>query len=246
MDSESRFAPATVRILTVLPLFLGLVACLDNFPVPVGDPEKSRIDPYISGIWVQEDESTFYVFEPYDKRTWILVTADLSETFENCEVAEESEENSDSNLEVEELSFYERFIADIVKYGTNCYEIEQEEGAVKVWRTKLGGEWFMTWEPLGFINAESGFEPDAWMVWGIDTSGPNQLQLRMMSDEHEGWDALDDIDDEDIRSRDVEKIIRKHARDDDFFAEDAVLHLDRVLPEHYELVEDFFDEGMME
>ena len=39
------FSGALIAIFAV-PVFLGLTACLPTFPVPVGNPEKSRIDPY--------------------------------------------------------------------------------------------------------------------------------------------------------------------------------------------------------
>ena len=233
MGSESRFMSGAARVLLLLPLIPGLTACLESFPVPVGDQEKSRVDPYISGVWVSNEDDRFYVFQPYDKRTWLLTSAQLSEAFENCEVTE-------PNLEADELDYYDRFMADIAKNGTDCYEIDWKWPVFKVWRTKLGGEWFMTWEQLGDFDTERGFEPEEWMVLGIDTSVPEQLHLRIMRSANEGWD---DIDWEDVTSRKVEKVIRKHARDDDFFEEKTFLELHRVLPEHVSLVEIFIDNG---
>ena len=49
--------------LALLPLLVGVWAC---FPVPVGDPEKSRIDPSMSGLWLGEE--ALIVLDPYDKR----------------------------------------------------------------------------------------------------------------------------------------------------------------------------------
>jgi hypothetical protein len=232
-------APATTRVLLLLPLFLGLVACLPSFPVPVGDPEKSRIDPYISGIWVStwDDGKAVLVFEPYDKRTWLLSITDISAEPENCEVAED---NAASDQETLELSSYEELIADIAKLGKDCYELEYAPRAWKIWRTKLGGVWFMTWEPLGQFDAKKGFAPKEWDVRGIDKSSPNQLNLRLISDQNDAWDG---IDEEDLTRRRVEKIIRKNARDPNFFEEDGDLELHRVLPEHYKLVEEFLAEG---
>ena len=142
------FSGALIAIFAV-PVFLGLTACLPSFPVPVGNPEKSRIDPYISGIWMWEDEESFYVFEPYDKRTWILSAFEISKDLENCEeqfAAGEQEELDSDEPEVE-LNAYDALVLDLQRYGPDCYESDYEIAGVKVWRTKLGGEWFMTWEP---------------------------------------------------------------------------------------------------
>lgn len=59
-------------MLLLIPFILGLLACL---PVPIGDPERSRIDPTISGVWVYmegDERRGFYAFEPFDKRAWLL------------------------------------------------------------------------------------------------------------------------------------------------------------------------------
>jgi len=56
------------------------------------------------------------------------------------------------------------------------------------------------------------------------------------------------MDEEDITRQMVEKIIRKHAGDADFYIEDDTenLILYRVQPEHAELVAEFFDEGVLD
>ena len=54
-----------------LPVLMSLLACI---PVPLGDPENSRIDPDLNGLWIMEDGPDEWVllFEPYDKRTWLV------------------------------------------------------------------------------------------------------------------------------------------------------------------------------
>ncbi len=98
----------------------------------------------------------------------------------------------------------------------------------------------MTWEALADLDPEKGFEPDEWVVRGISKLNTDQFNLRMISDQNDAWD---DIQEEDMTRRVVEKIIRKHARDPDFFEEGGDIELHRVLPEHYKLVEEFLDEG---
>ena len=241
MNSRYRSVTGAAIAVLALPVFLGLLACIPTFPVPVGDPEKSSIDPAVSGIWRMEDEDVFYVFEPYDKRTWAVTAFELTENLEGCEYEETDDESLDD--EYLELSDFQNLMVDIEKYGTHCYEVGRAPGLIKAWRTKLGGEWFMTWQPMGIFDAETGFTPPEWMVFRLDTSQPNRLRLIWIDLENEAWKEMNDGPEEDVTRRAVERIIRKHADEEDFYEEDAILIFDRVLPEHYELFEDFLDEG---
>ncbi|MGI9222333.1 MAG: hypothetical protein ACR2QS_14995, partial [Woeseiaceae bacterium] len=233
------FSGALIAVFAV-PVFLGLTACLPSFPVPVGNPEKSRIDPYISGIWMLEDENHFYVFEPYDKRTWLVSGVTIEEDDDYCEEKFATSELDEDLESHEEPDAYQELIDGLTRYGSECYESEREAGVIKAWRTKLGGEWFMTWEPLGAFDGEDGFGTDEWIVYGIDTSVSNQLRLKLPRDSHEAWDVFEDLEEDKITSRMVEKIIRKNADDEEFFGEDALVFY-RVLPEHYRLFDDLFD-----
>ena len=71
MKPRIRSASGAVLMLAIIPAIVGLLACM---PVPIGDPERSRIDPEITGawVWLNDGDSSFFVFEPYDKRTWLL------------------------------------------------------------------------------------------------------------------------------------------------------------------------------
>ena len=236
------FSGALIAIFAV-PVFLGLTACLPTFPVPVGNPEKSRIDPYVSGIWMWEDEESFYVFEPYDKRTWILSGFEITEDVEACEeiFAAGEQEDLDSDEPEVELNEYDALVADLQRYGSDCYESDYEIAGIKVWRTKLGGEWFMTWEPLSVFDAEEGFGADEWIVFRIGTSEPDTLTLQWLDTDHAAWDPIEELDEADVTSRAVEKVIRKNADDESFYDQEAVMVFRRVLPEHYELFEDFIE-----
>jgi hypothetical protein len=67
-------------MLVIIPIFAGLLACM---PVPVGDPERSRIDPELSGVWAMTEggaDSGNYLFRPYDKRTWLVVGVEASDS----------------------------------------------------------------------------------------------------------------------------------------------------------------------
>ncbi|MFQ6006556.1 MAG: hypothetical protein ACE5OQ_13765 [Woeseia sp.] len=53
----------------IVPALLGILACM---PVPVGNPERSKIDPGLTGVWLglAEGGAVVIVMDPYDKRTW--------------------------------------------------------------------------------------------------------------------------------------------------------------------------------
>ena len=73
MTPKIRSFSGAALMLVIIPIFAGLLACM---PVPVGNPERSRIDSELSGVWaMMEDgaESGHYLFRPYDKRTWLVV-----------------------------------------------------------------------------------------------------------------------------------------------------------------------------
>jgi len=238
------FSGALIAIFAV-PVFLGLTACLPAvFPVPVGNPEKSRIDPDITGVWFDEDEEAFYMFQAYDKRTWILGVLDLYPSdSENC-VAEDrgaADENSDTEEAEIEPSPYDLLMTDLRNLGSDCFEGEYLPGVMKIWRTKLGGEWFMTWEPLMTFTADTGFQAGEWIVFRIDKSSKDQFSLHWIASDHPAWDLYDNAEEKDVKQRDVEKIIRKNAKDPSFYDESEGFTYQRVLPEHYELIEDFIE-----
>ena len=62
-----------VALVTVAPLIvviLWLTACVKH---PVGDPEKSRVDPAYSGVWLEQESNgdrSFLFLRPYDARTY--------------------------------------------------------------------------------------------------------------------------------------------------------------------------------
>lgn len=61
--------------LALLATALVLASCL---PVRVGDPEQSRVDARLNGIWLMEDEDNpgqFWFFRPWDSRSWLLIVS---------------------------------------------------------------------------------------------------------------------------------------------------------------------------
>ena len=253
MTPRNRSLTGAVITVLVLPVFAGLLACIPSFPVPIGNPEKSRIDSDISGMWLADDEDQIlvYLFEPFDKRTWLISAVEVIEDLDYCDFETEpegDEEKGDEEKEDEDdsSSSYETIIKHIEKYGSECFEVEGGPFIVKAWRTKLGGEWFMTWEGKGGFSVERGFEAEEWLVFRIDKAVPGQLRLWWMDEDHVGWDVLDDIDEKDRTRRQHERVIRKYAGDEEFYSDEPIFTFYRVKPEHYELFEDFTLEGMLE
>ncbi len=258
MKPRNRSLTGAVIAVLVLPVFAGLLACMPSFPVPIGNPEKSRIDPEISGMWLADSEGEIfvYLFEPFDKRTWLISAVEVIEDLDHCDFyalfegdeEKEDEEKGDEEKadEDDSSSSYEMNIKYIEKYGSDCFEVGQGAFITKAWRTKLGGEWFMTWEDKGGFSAEIGFEVEEWLVFRIDKAVPGQLNLWWMDMDHVGWDVLDDVDEDDRSRRKFERVIRKYAGDEDFYGDKPAITFYRVRPEHYELFEDFTIEGMLE
>lgn len=219
MKSTTRSISGAVLMLAIIPAIIGILACM---PVPIGDPERSRIDPEISGVWVlvEEGDPAFYVFEPYDKRTWLLTGIPV-------------EEGKDADFSGYDLDKYD----DLVRLMEN--ESVGDDGATatetvvyKVWRTKLGGEWFMTWEPKAVFD-QGNFKPEVWLVFRIDRPDANTLELYMV-----GGELFEGVAE---NRRAYERIIKKNARNPELFVDEPT-RLVRVRPEHLDFFGDLADE----
>ena len=219
MKPTTRSISGAVLMLAIIPAIIGILACM---PVPIGDPERSRIDPEISGVWAWSDSNNtaFYAFEPYDKRTWLLTGIPL----------EKGEKADFSDYDLDEYD-------DLVRLMEN--EPVGEDGATstetvvyKVWRTKLGGEWFMTWEPKAVFD-QANFKPEVWWVFRIDQPDANTLDLSMV-----GGELFEGVEE---NRRAIERVIKKNARNPELY-EGEPTRLVRVQTEHLEFFGDLADE----
>ncbi len=62
---------SSLAVTPMLLVILGLMACVNH---PVGDPERSRVSPEFSGMWLGEDSQglrTLLMLRPYDQRTYL-------------------------------------------------------------------------------------------------------------------------------------------------------------------------------
>ena len=72
--SSRRSGTGVLLTLVMLPALLGVMGCLT---VPIGNPERSTIDPKLSGIWIGKNSSFLLVLDPYDRRTWLASLIEL-------------------------------------------------------------------------------------------------------------------------------------------------------------------------
>ncbi len=201
MSSKYRSLSGVALMLLVIPIFAGLLACM---PVPIGDPERSKIDPEMTGIWAILADSDFvydagfYVFEPYDKRTWLIAGISIQEgALADVEKYDFSTYAGYENLAKNESVSPDQYHAvDVALY--------------KAWLTKLGGEWFLTWEPKGKVDALSE-DPDEWVVFHVNKEGNNSLTLRMVNADSDPFHEIEET------RRAFERVLKKHSKNPEIY-----------------------------
>lgn len=202
MTSRSRSLSGAVLMLLLIPIFAGLLACM---PVPIGDPERSRIDPDLTGVWAvlsgaaSDDDAGFYVFEPYDKRTWLISGGGL--------VA-----GDDSDLSDYDLSTYAGFVELAASEDVDEDNVHINTIVVyKAWVKKLGGELFMTWEPK--VMLDDGIpEPEVWFVYRIIKEGNDSFRMQSVN----GDSPL--FKDVKVTRRAYERVIRKNVHNEELYS----------------------------
>ena len=236
MKPNIRSLSGAVLMLIVIPIFAGLLACM---PVPIGNPERSRIDPEMSGVWILEgdgEDAALYQFHPYDKRTW-LVTAVMPVPGEKfVGDALEIETRRDLVDALETYSIGETGLAS--DFGPTP--------AYKAWLTKLGGEQFMTWQYVGGFNGDGSFMPEYWWVFKVDKQSVNRFDIYMIDPEHTAFEGIvwpDDYEGDDYTKdmrRKWERALAKHAKDGDLYTEP--MSLSRLPNEHMEKASELFQQ----
>ena len=223
MTPRTRSLSGALIMLVIIPAIIGLLACM---PVPIGDSERSRIDPELNGAWAwldDEDSAKFFVFDPYDKRTWLLTGVGFTER--------------DDAAEDYDLSTHAGLTGFIETHPVGDGGVTTETITLyKVWRTKLGDEWFLTWEPKGIFEDES-FAAEAWFVFRIQRPDANTLELTMISDK-----LFKDVEE---NRRAYERVIKKNARNPDLY-DDETIRLVRMGARHFDFVGDLAGEVIKE
>ena len=216
MKAWQRSLSGLLLAIVLVPILAGLLACL---PVPVGDPERSRIDPELTGVWFGFEGSVTY-FEPWDKQTWLVTTVGIKSP-PGCRPADTKDN-------------YAKLVAWLE--AEQCARAEEAE-IFKAWRSKQGGHWFLTLQPMAMVDAdkEDPFAHESWFVYRIDKASADSFKLLMVDPEFRGFEGLPET------RRAYEKIIRRHADDDEMFLMDTD-PLVRIKGEHIELFAMFVEE----
>lgn len=235
MNARLRSASGALLMLLIIPIVAGLLACM---PVPIGDPERSRVDPWFHGYWFLEEDGVIdglYLFAPWDKRTWVLTGIEV-------------EAGPDADLEDFEFDSAEELFALLREHGVGDHGITASATIVyKAWTTKLAGQPFMTWQGAAGSRDGGDFVPEFWWAWKYEIQDDNTVHLRIVNTDH---DAFDDIvkpdnyagDDYHVRMRKTwERAIKKNIDDEDIYSEEYLV-LRRVPPDMIELVEDLYHE----
>ena len=214
MTKTTRSLSGAILMLIIIPIFAGLLACM---PVPIGDPERSRIDPDLNGAWAMEGE--LHLFQPYDKRTWLVIVAQI-------------EEGSEAEIDDLDIETAGDVFAALQAYPIGADGITSKTTiAFKVWLTKLGGEQFMTWESVGGMNSDGSFTPEHWFVFKVVKETEDRVSLYVVDPDYEGFEGIttpDDYEGDDYvgdMRRTWERALKKHAKDPELFdSEPWVMH----------------------
>ena len=224
MRPNARSISGAILMLVIIPIIAGLLACM---PVPIGDPERSRIDPQMSGWWAMEDGggAGLVVFRPYDKRTWLVFRVPL-EKGELAGIDDFDLETAGDVITVLQAN----------TVGTKGV-VAGAPSVYKAWLTRLGGERFMTWEPVGQIEDQKTFYPDAWFAFKVTEQTEDHFVAAMIDVEHKAFEDLMDRLEEDETDpwkerKHWERAIGKHADDPELYYSDVQRF--RRLPEELE------------
>ena len=235
MTPRTRSFSGAALMLVIIPLFAGLLACM---PVPVGDPERSRIDPGLNGIWVFESDDDFsgmYQILPWDKRTWLMVGAELEAGDEFEGELPDIESAADFAATLEDLP--------LGKEGITATSVV----LYKAWLTKLGGQQFMTWEMTGFGNDDGRLPPEYWYVFKLEKISADRYDLHMLNGEFDGFEDIPspkDYEGDDYVGkyrRAYERIIKRNLDNEDLISDEVVMVLHRLPPGASEEALDLFE-----
>ena len=235
MNARLRSASGALLMLLIIPIVAGLLACM---PVPIGDPERSRVDPWFQGYWLLEEDGDvdgFYLFAPWDKRTWVLTGIEI-------------EAGPEADMDLPEFVSAEELFALLREHDVGDDGVTVAAAIVyKAWSTKLAGQPFMTWQGAAGSRDGGNFLPEFWWAWKYEKQDDGAVHLWLIDTEHDAFDDIiepDDYEGDDyhIKMRKTwERAIRKNIADEEIFSEEYLV-LRRVPPDMIEYVEDLFQE----
>ncbi len=239
---RNRSRAGLIVSILILPLLLGVMACF-VLPVPIGNPEKSRIDPAMSGIWLAagESEGWLVALEPYDKRTWLVTWMMLEAVAEEDDEAEagEAETTNDDDALTNDAA-----MADDDSETAESYLEHLRDGAYvidqvtfhKGWLTRIKGVRFMVWQPMVDLDSERGMDPEWWWVQRVESVNSEHMDTDFIKSEFE------DLGKVKTRSQ-AEKLIRRHIKNPELFLKEGEMpDYQRVPKEDYDLIAEMLDD----
>ena len=242
---HNRSRAGLVVAILILPMLLGVMACF-VLPVPIGNPEKSRIDPALSGAWIADTDdggAWALVFEPFDKRTWLVTWLFLEEVLDETTTDGAGEDSAASSAEKEsdsedatstESSDEKKSVLGVLIDGR--FEIEGV-GIYKGWLTKIKGEVLMTWEPKLTLSSENAMTPKYWWITRIRRVDDNFLTLDYINPDADAFDGVE-------TQSQAEKAIRQHIKEPELFMEEDEFPnvYARISQEHFDVLSDLLEE----
>jgi hypothetical protein len=209
---STRSGMGALLTLAMLPALVVVMGCL-GLQVPIGNPEKSSIDPKLTGIWLGStghllaDSRGLLILDPYDKRTWIGTTIDLKI---NEEAKIDGLPKTLEGLDKENLS---KVIAEVLDASylepTGVY-------FWKVWLTNVQYKEFMTWKPWLLYSAYNAEQPDEtekvmfYLPMGVKRESRDKFSLVNIDADFNDLDK--------VKSRyDAERIIRLNINNPELF-----------------------------
>ncbi len=225
MRPKTRSISGAALMLAIIPIFAGLLACMPEY-VPLGDPERSRIDPGMTGIWYAPGDDVLIgniiFMQPWDKRTWLTVNVAL-------ELRDEPDPELDDPVDYD-LSTYEGLVEAFGELVVEADDFEMSLITYKVWSVKLGGETFYTWEWRGIPNPdEHTMEPWFWLDLRIDQETEDRLVFRTLDPE------FPPLKEAEKTRKAWERVVRKHVDNPEMYTEEKMV-VRRVDEEHNELM----------
>jgi len=240
---RNRSRAGVIVSILIVPLLLGVMACF-VLPVPIGDPEKSRVDPAMSGIWFAADESEGWLvaLEPYDKRTWLVTWMMLEAATDEDNEAEagEAEATNDDDTLTNDTA-----MADDDSEAADSYLERLRDGVYvigsvslyKGWLTTIKRVRFMVWQPMVDLDSERGMDPKVWWVQRVDSVTNEHMDTDFINPEFE------DLGKVETRSQ-AEKLIRQHIKNPELFVKEGDLpDYQRVPQEDYDLIAEMLEDA---
>lgn len=206
-------------MLVIIPIFAGLLACMPEY-VPLGNPERARIDEDMSGMWFVEGDGTenglignVVFLEPWDKRTWLITTVgvELSDSADLDELDFELEYEGDTSTYDGFVGLFEHLDVDEAVFEVGALQY-------KAWLVKLRGEHFMTWE-LRVVkdNSDQLLESWYWQDFRVTERAADRMVMHLIDPD------FPQLKEAPAERRAWERVVKKHVDDDELYYDEDIV-----------------------